>query len=307
MTSSCRLWCVHTLDTGPRSTPRTAPLSALRVVKACVIGCDVAWPRDSGNTVMVTNPVTPGELRSLAARARAEGVPLALGVETVSTGIAGATANQPVTIAVLSLPQTPPRASASSGTRALDLAVTAVLAPCVLPLLLVAVVAIVLDSPGSPLFAQVRIGRAGRPFRLWKLRTMHHDAAPDAPSPRETDPRVTRVGRLLRSSGLDELPQLFNVIVGDMRLVGPRPEMMFIADGYTALERERLAVRPGLTGLWQLRGDRSRAIHAQVSLDLYYIAFRTHWLDLQLLAATVPYVLRGLRRALTHRYRPSHD
>ncbi len=274
-------------------------VAALRVALAREAHGDTDWPAPSPDTLLVTDPVSPEALRALAMRAASRGVRVALALEPTTASLTSARAAQPVTVPVVPLPSRAGDAGTGAASRLLDIVGAITLTVVTLPLTLAAAIAIVLDSPGSPLFTQMRVGRDGQPFRLWKLRSMRRDAAPYARSPGDADPAVTRVGRLLRATGLDELPQLVNVLRGDMSLVGPRPEMPFITEGYTALERERLAVRPGLTGVWQLHGDRSRAMHEQVSLDLYYIAFRTLRLDLQLLAATVHYAGQGLRRTLS--------
>ena len=193
--------------------------------------------------------------------------------------------------------------------RAADIAASLALSTICAPFLLVAAIAIRVESPGSAVFAQTRMGERGRPFRLWKLRTMYSTAEPLARSPTEADTKVTRIGRLLRGTGLDEIPQLLNILRGEMTLVGPRPEMPFIVQGYTPLQRERLAVRPGLTGLWQLRGDRHAAIHDQIEFDMHYIAFRTAALDFRLLLETVAFCARGCIALFRHlcRTAPAND
>jgi exopolysaccharide biosynthesis polyprenyl glycosylphosphotransferase len=147
-----------------------------------------------------------------------------------------------------------------------------------------------LDSAGPVLFAQIRIGRYGNPFTIYKFRTMHVSADAYAPTPTDrADPRITRIGALLRSSGLDELPQLFNVLIGDMSLVGPRPEMPFIVQTYTELERKRLNVRPGITGLWQVYARTCNLpIHSHIEYDLYYIENISFALDLMIVLDTIP-------------------
>jgi lipopolysaccharide/colanic/teichoic acid biosynthesis glycosyltransferase len=109
-----------------------------------------------------------------------------------------------------------------------------------------------------------------------------------------TDPRITRVGRWLRRTSVDELPQLLNVIRGDMSLVGPRPEMPFIVECYSAQERQRLDVMPGITGLWQLSADRASMIHENLHYDLYYIRHRNFFMDLALLLHTALFAVRGI-------------
>lgn len=156
------------------------------------------------------------------------------------------------------------------------------------PLWLASAVLIRLTSPGPVLFRQQRIGRHGRPFDIFKFRTMHSDTDPYAVSPEgDRDRRITPFGKLLRSTGLDELPQLLNVIKGEMSLVGPRPEMPFIVETYNSLERLRLEVTPGITGLWQLSPDRHQQIHEHLEYDLYYMNHYSPLLDALLLLETV--------------------
>jgi exopolysaccharide biosynthesis polyprenyl glycosylphosphotransferase len=152
-----------------------------------------------------------------------------------------------------------------------------------------------LDGSSPVMFGQERVGLNGKHFRMYKFRTMHHAAAPYDYSPRASDdPRITRVGRFLRRTSLDELPQLFNVLRGDMSLVGPRPEMPFIVERYGERHRQRLQVKPGITGLWQLSGDRAFLIHENVEYDLYYIQHRNFFMDLAILLHTVVFAMRGI-------------
>jgi hypothetical protein len=160
------------------------------------------------------------------------------------------------------------------------------------------------------LFVQERLGMNGRPFRMFKFRTMWRDAPRYAPSPQgDVDPRITRVGRMLRLCGLDELPQLLNVLRGDMSLVGPRPEMPFIVERYTQLERQRLRARPGITGLWQLSVDRHAEIHENIEYDLYYIDHQSLMLDalilLETLFFTLGLVITAPLRRTAEDYRPA--
>lgn len=164
-----------------------------------------------------------------------------------------------------------------------------------LPLFLLLALMVKLDSDGPVLFCQERIGERGRPFRMYKFRTMRHASSGYEYSPRESsDPRITRVGRFLRKTSLDELPQLFNVLKGDMSLVGPRPEMPFITEQYTDQHRQRLQVKPGITGLWQLSGDRAFLIHENIEYDLYYIKHRNLFMDLSILLHTSMFAMRGV-------------
>lgn len=177
--------------------------------------------------------------------------------------------------------------------RALDLSVSAVLTVLAFPAMVVIGLAVRLDTPGPALFRQQRVGRHGRPFMVLKFRTMTVDSPGYGPKPeRPNDARVTRVGRLLRRTSLDELPQLLNVLRGDMSLVGPRPEQPFLVAGYAAWQRERLVVPPGMTGWWQVNG-RKQPMHEHVDEDLFYVRNQSLALDLRILARTVAAVLRG--------------
>jgi lipopolysaccharide/colanic/teichoic acid biosynthesis glycosyltransferase len=187
--------------------------------------------------------------------------------------------------------------------RALDLLICSVLLVIAVPLLAVCVLAIRLDSPGRALFTQERTGRDGRRFRMLKLRTMVIDAEerkaelahlnvlppPDFKIP--DDPRITRVGRFLRMTSLDELPQIFNVLRGDMSLVGPRPTS-FPATRYDLWHTSRLDVPPGITGLWQLEGRNTTSFDQRLRLDVQYIRRRSVLYDLSLMARTVAAVFR---------------
>jgi lipopolysaccharide/colanic/teichoic acid biosynthesis glycosyltransferase len=174
--------------------------------------------------------------------------------------------------------------------RVMDVAISLLFLVLLAPLGALFALLIRLDSPGPILFAQRRIGRDGKEFTIYKFRTMYLDAPVYSPTPTtRDDPRITRIGALLRSTGLDELPQLWNVLTGDMSLVGPRPEMPFIVQGYTAVEAKRLKVRPGITGLWQVYARTANLpIHSHVEYDLFYIENLSVSLDLMILLDTIP-------------------
>src|SRR5919199_4705372 len=187
--------------------------------------------------------------------------------------------------------------------RALDLAICTVVLVVVVPVLALCVLAIRRDSPGRAFFRQERTGRDGRRFRMLKLRTMvinaeelkptlaHLNVLPPPDFKIPDDPRVTRVGRFLRATSLDELPQLFNVLRGDMSLVGPRPTS-FEPSRYELWHTQRLDVRPGITGLWQIEGRNVMAFDERLRLDVQYIRRRSLAFDVMLLARTVVVVLR---------------
>jgi lipopolysaccharide/colanic/teichoic acid biosynthesis glycosyltransferase len=179
--------------------------------------------------------------------------------------------------------------------RAVDVVVSALALMLSSPLLLAAMLAIRLESPGPVIYRQRRAGRGGRPFDVLKLRTMvdgaEHIGAGLAVN--ANDSRITRVGVLLRRSSLDELPNLLNVLRGEMTLIGPRPTLPAQVDQYTERQRGRLTVKPGITGWAQVNGRASLPWSERIELDLYYVEHRSLWLDLRILLRTPAMVLGG--------------
>jgi lipopolysaccharide/colanic/teichoic acid biosynthesis glycosyltransferase len=179
--------------------------------------------------------------------------------------------------------------------RPLDLALAALLLVVTAPLLALAALAIRLESRGPVFYSQRRVGKDGRPFELLKLRTM----VPGAESMGagvyvlEGDPRITRVGRLLRRFSLDELPNLVNVVRGDLALVGPRPTVQEQVDRYTERQRRRLEVKPGITGWAQINGRTSLPWPERIELDVWYVEHRSLRLDLRILARTARMLATG--------------
>jgi lipopolysaccharide/colanic/teichoic acid biosynthesis glycosyltransferase len=175
------------------------------------------------------------------------------------------------------------------GKRAFDLTLLAVGAAPAVTVGLACAIAVRADSPGPALFRQVRMGRDGEPFVAVKFRTMI-----DAPNPLYPDPaRITRVGRLLRRTSLDELPQIINVLRGEMSIVGPRPAVPYQVERYDAVQRGRLAVRPGITGLAQVHGRNSLTWGERIRWDLTYVERQSLRLDVSILLRTVAVVLGG--------------
>lgn len=163
------------------------------------------------------------------------------------------------------------------------------------PLFVGIAILIKLDSPGPIFFRHYRVGRNGNHFVLWKFRSMRADVSEYEASPRSAiDIRLTRVGRLIRRMSIDELPQLINVLKGEMSLVGPRPEMPFIVDRYHPVERERLTARPGITGLWQISPARAFPIHENLHYDLHYIRNQNVVLDCVIILRTITAVIHGV-------------
>ncbi len=178
--------------------------------------------------------------------------------------------------------------------RIFDIVVSLTVLLLTAPLLLGIAIVIRRESDGPVFFRQTRIGQGGRPFDMMKFRTMHVANCEDAVAPQsENDPRVTKVGRILRRYSLDELPNFLNVLKGEMSVVGPRPEMPFIVETYNAVDRERLRAKPGITGLWQISYARQDSIHNNLDYDLYYIENRSFLLDLVIVALTGFAVAKG--------------
>ncbi|HEX2165865.1 MAG TPA: sugar transferase [Longimicrobiales bacterium] len=202
----------------------------------------------------------------------------------------------------------------SRAKRALDLFISVMALVVTFPLAVLIALVIRLDSPGPVFFSQQRVGEnrrrrnvgyggperrrhdyGGKPFQILKFRTMRTGVEPYAWSPHHVaDPRLTTVGSALRSACLDELPQLINVIRGDMSVVGPRPEMPFIVATYPDEAKCRLDVRPGITGPWQIRGSRTRPIHEALHLDLEYLEVQSFRADLRIVAETLVFMVRRL-------------
>jgi lipopolysaccharide/colanic/teichoic acid biosynthesis glycosyltransferase len=160
------------------------------------------------------------------------------------------------------------------------------------PLLLVLAAAVLVDSPGSPFYRQRRVGLGGKEFTMYKLRSMRPGSRHDGRAKCATDDRITRVGKLLRISSLDEVPQLWNVVRGEMALVGPRP-LLAVDTGDSSAYRRRVEVLPGMTGLWQVSGRCGLDLEAALALDLRYVQQRSRLLDLLILLRTPAAVLTG--------------
>jgi lipopolysaccharide/colanic/teichoic acid biosynthesis glycosyltransferase len=179
--------------------------------------------------------------------------------------------------------------------RVIDVVVSGAVLLLTSPVLALAVIAIRLESPGHPIYRQRRVGLDGKTFDVLKLRTMvdgaEHIGAGLAVN--VNDPRITRVGAFLRRASLDELPNLLNVLRGEMSLIGPRPTLLVQVEQYTARQRGRLLVKPGITGWAQVNGRTSLPWSERIELDLYYIANRSLLLDLRILWRTIAIVLGG--------------
>jgi lipopolysaccharide/colanic/teichoic acid biosynthesis glycosyltransferase len=197
--------------------------------------------------------------------------------------------------------------------RILDLVITIPLLVLISPVLALIALAIKLTSPGPVLFRQERTGLGDEPFKMLKFRSMVVSAPGDDSALRQAfheelagvrkaegesfklhdDPRVTRVGKFIRATSIDELPQLFNVVRGEMTLVGPRPALVWETEAFPQQFRRRTNVPPGCTGLWQVSGRSKLSTPEMLELDLEYVDRRSLWFDLQILFKTVPVLIRG--------------
>ncbi len=199
----------------------------------------------------------------------------------------------------------PPRVGMQRAQRAADLLLCSLLLILLLPLFALIALLVRLDSPGPVLFIQKRVGKHGDEFPFFKFRSMVVDAEArlrlleqqnERSGPvfkMKNDPRITRTGRILRKYSLDELPQLLNVLRGEMSLIGPRPALPREVAQYTAHQRQRLGITPGVTGLWQVSGRARVSFEHSVELDLHYIEHQSVWLNVRILLMTIPAVLQG--------------
>jgi exopolysaccharide biosynthesis polyprenyl glycosylphosphotransferase len=312
------------------ATVRREPRAGFHVVGACVPGrtrfIDVpdsapvpvvgSWDNVAeaalaagADTIAVTasRDITPDRLRRLAWQL--EGHDVDIIVAPALTDVAGPRVSiRPVAgLPLLHVDQPDITGARYLLKELVERALASVVLLCALPFLLAIAVAIKVTSPGPVLFTQTRVSRHGREFQIYKFRSMRVDAEALLETLREqndvadgllfkmrTDPRVTRVGRWLRRLSLDELPQLVNVLRGDMALVGPRPPLPVEAAGYTDGVQRRLLVKPGITGLWQVSGRSDLSWDESVRLDLYYVENWSLALDAQIIVRTIRAVLRGV-------------
>lgn len=246
-----------------------------------------------------------GEVDGALAACEEQGTPAKIGLDLFPGRTAPLSVEELDGIPVLSYAAAPQDVLELTAKRALDLAVSAIGLVVLSPLLLLVALAVKLESPGPVLFRQRRVGRAGRTFTLYKLRSMRAGAdrereellarnEADGPVFKlRDDPRVTRLGRLLRRTSIDELPQLWNVLRGEMSLVGPRPPLPEEVRRYERWQRRRLSVKPGITCTWQVSGRSDLGFRRWMELDLAYIDGWSLWGDVQIVLRTIPAVLLG--------------
>ena len=245
------------------------------------------------------------EIDALARLCEEEGKIVRIPLEVLDRAISAGRIEELDGTPVYSLVSGPDRAIALATKRLFDLGAASLGLVLLTPLFAVIALAIAVGDGRPILFRQVRVGLHGRPFRIVKFRSMSRDAEARRESLAEhneidgrafkmaADPRVTNVGRLLRRLSFDELPQLWNVVRGEMSLVGPRPPLPAEVANYDLWHRRRLSMKPGITGLWQVRGRRDPAFDRWVAADLEYIDRWSLWLDVKILAQTIPAALEG--------------
>lgn len=200
--------------------------------------------------------------------------------------------------------------------RIVDIVISAALLVALCPVMLLIALAVIWTTPGSALFRQRRVGKDGEEFEMLKFRSMHHncdshrheeaikcymageklDTASDSTSPYKlaNDSRITRVGRIIRKTSLDELPQFWNVLTGQMSMVGPRPPIPYEVERYSARALERLRGKPGITGPWQVYGRNKVTFEQMIEMDIAYLENRSILYDLKLIALTIPAIICGV-------------
>ncbi len=285
-----------TPDDGAALPARLGPLEALPALLE-------AHPVDE--VVFFAPYARPDTASAALAACEALGVPASFVVELSQLARAAPRVADLYDHCVIRYDVAPKRPEALAIKHGLDPLAAAFLLVAAAPVLVTVALAVRLTMGRPVLFTQERAGRFGRPFRMFKFRTMHRDAEARRDEVRalnevggpvfkaRLDPRVTPLGRFLRSSSLDELPQLFNVLAGSMSLVGPRPLPTQEQAQIRGWQRRRLSMKPGITGLWQVSGRSDLGFEAWMLLDLRYVDEWSLWLDLQLLLKTIPVVLRG--------------
>lgn len=180
--------------------------------------------------------------------------------------------------------------------RAMDVAFSIFVLVVLCPLFVIIPAIIKLTSSGPAIISQRRVGKGGKIINILKFRSMKGGVSYEYSPTKDNDQRVTQVGKFLRKTGIDEIPQFINVLKGDMSIVGPRPEMEFIVEKYNDLERKRLQVKPGITGLWQIKANRKKLIHENLHFDLRYIERKSLFLDLTIMFETALFMFKSLKK-----------
>ncbi len=262
--------------------------------KATIIYPDESSEADQGILVVDTQANTPRHWLDYVVRASVAGRTV-ISLQQLRETLSGKVATAGLSVGELEV-AAPPSIDVFAK-RVMDITVGLLLAPIILPIVIVLAVAIRVESPGPALYRQVRIGKGNRPFVMYKLRSMRSIAEPQAKFANQEENRITRLGYFIRATHLDELPQLLNVLKGDMSLVGPRPEQPQFVEGFDSqlpFYRYRHMVRPGITGWAQVcqgYATDTDTTREKLTYDLYYIRHFSLWLDILILARTIRSVL----------------
>jgi exopolysaccharide biosynthesis polyprenyl glycosylphosphotransferase len=275
-----------------------------RPIHGRVEDIEAVLPTNVGDQVAICLPITQGEpIDEIARLCEEEGKIVRIPMYVLEHTLSNGRVEEVDGIPIYSIVTGPDRVLGLIAKRLLDIAGAAALIVILSPVMLAIGAAIRLNSAGGVLFRQRRVGLHGRTFEVLKFRTMHEGAEERLTELMElneirghafkltADPRVTRVGRWLRRTSLDELPQLWNVLRGEMSLVGPRPPLVSEVQGYDVWHRRRLSMKPGMTGLWQVRARTEQDFDRWVETDLEYIDSWSLWLDLRIILRTIPAVL----------------
>jgi len=308
---------IGVVDNNPRLSSMPETFEDVPVI-GDLKGLPDAIRASDANEVIITDPSVPGEalFEVVMQTGRRRGIEFRIAPSLFNCLPSKTEVDQIGALPVITLFRSPLSQVARVVKRTTDLIIAVLAIVLLSPIWLIIALLIKLDSPGPVFYKQERVGMDGRIFLFYKFRTMR--TAADDRAHREyqrryiaglpdtnlgdperpvyklhADPRITRVGRVLRRASLDELPQLFNVLRGDMSVVGPRPPIPYEVEAYELWHRKRLDMKPGMTGLWQVSGRNRLPFDEMVRLDLYYIENWSPWLDLKIVLQTLPVMLRG--------------
>jgi exopolysaccharide biosynthesis polyprenyl glycosylphosphotransferase len=280
-------------------------IDSLPVFGSCEEVCAIVAAQGIDEVIFALPPTSHQKLMRLALQLEQQPVRVHMAPDVIDLAFTRTSVETIGGLTLISLREPMLSPAARLAKRSFDLGVSLLLLAICSPLMLLIGYLIKRDSPGPVIYRSWRVGENGKRFEMLKFRTMYLDAErrwqevaqrSDDGSllhKLQTDPRITPFGRLLRRSSLDELPQLFNVVRGEMSLVGPRPEVPYVVDEYDPWQWRRFAVQPGITGWWQINGRSDRPMHLHTQDDLYYIQHYSLWLDLKILWRTIGVVFRG--------------
>jgi exopolysaccharide biosynthesis polyprenyl glycosylphosphotransferase len=245
---------------------------------------------------VATPAIKPGDLKKINRLSEKYGIPFKLIPNIIGESLYNISIDYVSGIPVIEAKESKLNLYNAILKRAFDILLAIIAIILFSPVYLLIALLIKLESKGPVIFRQKRVGLFEKDFTMYKFRSMKLNSPKYAKTPKDdSDNRITKIGKFLRKTSLDELPQFFNVLKGDMSIVGPRPEMPFIVEKYNNIQRQRLTVKPGITGIWQVTADRNRPIHENLDYDFYYINNQSILLDLVVIFRTVWFGVFGLR------------